>query len=383
VDAIALTPSPAPRRPSLLRRILRRFNAIFVISVLLPTLAAVGYYGVIASDVYTSESRFVVRSPQRPSQPGLGALLQGTAFSRSQDDTYSVHDFILSRDALRELDEKLKVRAAYSDTAIDPINRFPGLDRWDQSFEAFHRYYQKHVQVGYDTVSSITVLRVNAYSAEAARNVNEMLLEMGERLVNNMNTRSRQDLIRVAQAEVQVAEERAKASAVALSSFRSSRAVFDPDRQSTLQLASVARLREELNAAQAQLDQVRQVSPNNPQIKSLENRVAGLRKSVTDEDARVTGGAGGLSAKSPAYDRLVLERSFADRQLASALAALDSARSEAARKQLYLERLVQPNLPDKAMEPRRVRGVFTVLLVGLLAWGVLSLVVAGVREHTD
>jgi len=49
----------------------------------------------LASDVYISESRFVVKNPQRSAQTGLGALLQGTAFSRSQDDTYSVHDYIL------------------------------------------------------------------------------------------------------------------------------------------------------------------------------------------------------------------------------------------------------------------------------------------------
>ena len=56
---------------------------------------------------------------------------------------------------------------------------------------------------------------------------------------------------------------------------------------------------------------------------------------------------------------------------------------EALRKQLYLDRLVQPNLPDKAMEPRRIRSVFTVLLVALIAWAVVSLLVAAIREHSD
>jgi len=95
------------------------------------------------------------------------------------------------------------------------------------------------------------------------------------------------------------------------------------------------------------------------------------------------GKGSGLSAKSPVFDRLTLEKTFADRQLGGALAALDTARSEATRKQLYLERLVQPNLPDNALEPRRLRSILTVLVVGLVLWGVLSLVAASVREHTD
>ncbi len=358
-----------------------RIDVLFVLLTVLPTLVAAVYFGAIASDVYISESRFVVRSPQRPSQTGLGALLQGTVFSRSQDDTYSVHDFIRSRDALAELDSKLVIRDTYSQPSIDWFNRFPGLQWWDKSFEALHRHYLKHVEIDYDSVSSISVLRVRAYTARDAQRINEQLLEMGERLVNTMNFRSRKDLIQVAEQEVKVAEERSKDAAAALASFRTGRAVFDPDRQSAIQLQGVARLRDELLAAESQLDQVRRVSPNNPQVDTLRARVDSLRKAVADENSRVLGRDTGLSAKSPAFDRLTLEKTFADRQLGGAMAALDTARNEAARKQLYLERLVQPNQPDMAMEPRRARSVFTVFVVGLMLWGVGRLIVASIREH--
>ena len=374
---------PPPARPSRLHRLRRRFDAIFIVTVLIPTVIAALYFGVIASDVYISESRFVVRSPQRPSQGGLGALLQGTVFSRSQDDTYSVHDYIRSRDALRVLDGNLNLRKVFSDEKVDFVNRFPALEWWDASFEALHRHYLKHVAIDYDTVSSISVLSVRAYTAEDAQKINVQLLDMGERLVNNMNTRSRQDLIKVAEQEVRIAEDRAKQAAASLSTFRTNRSVFDPDRQSAIQLQSVARLREELLGAESQLDQVRRVSPKNPQIGGLESRVQGLRNAIAAENARVMGRDGGLSSKSPAFDRLALEKTFADRQVASALTALDSARSEAARKQLYLERLVQPNLPDRWVEPRRLRSVLMVFLLGLIVWGVVSLVVASVREHTE
>jgi capsular polysaccharide transport system permease protein len=370
-----------PRR-SRWRAALARIDKIFFFTVALPTLLAAVYYGVIASDVYISESRFVVRNPQRQSQSTLGALLQSTGFTRAQDDTYSVHDFIRSRDALQQLDTKLALRKAYENPEIDFVNRFPALEWWDKSFEALFRHYLKHVSIDYDTVSSISVLRVRAYTADEARRANEELLEMGERLVNTMNLRSRQDLIQVAETEVRAAETRSKSAAAVLSAFRADRSVFDPDRQSAIQLQSVARLREELLAAETQLAQVRKISPDNPQIPSLESRAQALRKAVVDEDARVLSRQGGLTSKSPVFDRLTLEKAFADRQLATALAALDTARNEAARKQLYLERLVQPNLPDMALEPRRIRSVVMVLVMGMILWGVVSLVVASVKEHT-
>jgi capsular polysaccharide transport system permease protein len=357
-------------------------NKILWLTVIIPTVLAVIYYGLIASDVYISESRFVVRSPQRQTQTGLNAFLAGTGFSRSQDDTYSVHDFVLSRDALKELDEKLGIRKLFSSKDADFINRFPGLD-WDDSFESFYRYYKKRVGVDYDTVSSITTLNVRAFTAEDAKRINDLLLNMGERLVNNLNDRSRQDLIKFATQEVTIAETKAKTAALALSSFRTSQSVFDPDRQSAIQLQGVAKLQEELLATEAQLSQIKRVSPNNPQVASLASRVASLRNTIAAETSKVAGGGASLTSKSANFERLVLEKGFADKQLASALTSLETARSEAERKQLYLERLVQPNLPDKALEPRRIRSVFMVLIVGLMAWGVVSLLVASVKEHTD
>ncbi len=366
-----------------LRRLLRRANWIFHVSVLLPTAVAVLYYGLIASDVYVSESRFVVRSAQRPAPSGiLGTLLQGTAFSRSQDDTYSVRDFALSRDALRELDQKLQIRNAYASRAIAVTDRFPGLD-WDGSFENFYRYYRRHVSIDYDPVSSISVLTVHAFTAQQARDINDLLLGMSERLIHELNERSRQDLIQVAAREVKIAEERTTNATLALAAYRNKQSIFEPDRQSMLQLQGVAKLHEELLAVEAQQKQLQQLSPSNPQLSTLKSRAEELRRTIDVETAKVAGGRGSFTSKSSQFEPLALEKEFAEKQLTSALAALETARSEAQRKQLYLERLVQPSVPDYPMEPRRIRSILTVFVLGLIAWGVLSLIFASIKEHTD
>ena len=80
---------------------------------------------------------------------------------------------------------------------------------------------------------------------------------------------------------------------------------------------------------------------------------------------------------------MALEREFAERNLAATLANLEQARNEAQRKQLYLERIVQPSRPDIAVEPRRLRAVLIVGVLGLIAWGIASLLFASIREHVD
>lgn len=353
-------------------------------TVFLPTSFAIGYYGYFASDVYISESRYVVRSPQRQQSGSvLGALFSGSGFARSQDDAFLVHDYVLSRDALKELDEKFQIRDAYSSKSIDMISRFPAVFD-DASFEALYKYYGKKVSITHDSSSNISTLRVQAFSAKQAHANNEHLLQMGERLVNQINERGRQDLVTYAQTEVADAERKAKAVAFALASFRNQRSVFDPDRQSALQLQQIARLQDELVGAKIQFEQVRALSPENPQLPVLQMRVEALKREVTNEVAKVTGGGNSsLSNKAAEFERLTLERAFADRQLASTMASLETARNESRRKALYLERIVQPHLPDSPLEPRRVRYVFATLVVGLLAWGILSLLRAGIKEHQD
>jgi capsular polysaccharide transport system permease protein len=363
-------------------RFLQKLNSLFVLTVALPTALAVVYFGFIASDIYTSESSFVVRSPEKPSASTLGVLLKGAGFSSARDESFTVQNYILSRDALGVLKAELALDKAYASSQVDFVNRFASFDG-DNSFEALHRYYQKKVTVLTDSDSSISTLSVKAFTAQDALRANQVLLDRSEALVNRLNERGRQDLIRFAKAEVDQAVDKAKAAALALSSYRNSQGVVDPERQATAQLQQVAKIQDELIATTTQLAQLKTFTPQNPQIESLENRAKILLAEIAKETGKVTGDAKSLSNKAVEYQRLALEADLTSKQLASALASLESARNEAQRKQVYLERIAQPSLPDVAQEPRRVRSVFSTFLLGLMAWGILSMLVAGVREHQD
>jgi capsular polysaccharide transport system permease protein len=355
-----------------------RKNRLLVLMVVVPTILGIVYYSLIAPDIYVSESRFVVRSAQHSSQSGLSLLFA----NHSPDDANSIHDYIMSRDALRELDQQHSLRAAYVRRGADVFDSFPGLS-WDKSFEELYRYYGKHVGVEIDPVSSISVLSVRAFTPRDAYDINSLLLDMSERLVNKLNERSRQDLIRFADDEVKLASDKAKEASLALLDYRSRKSVFQPDQQAQLQLLSVSKLQEELISTEAELAQVQKISPNNPQISALEGRADALRASIASEASKVTSASGSLSARAPDFERLTLESTFADKQLGVALAELEAARTEARQKQIYLERVVQPGLPDKAMQPRRIRSSITVFLLAVIVWAMTRLLIASVREHAD
>lgn len=361
---------------------LKKINRLFALTVLAPTAIATVYYGLIAAPVYVSESRFVVRSSQQQPQLGVvGAILSGTGFSRTDDNTYPVIDYIQSRDALRELNQNSYITNSYSKDG-DFIGRFhPFLDG---SFEALWRYYGKHiVNVSSDPTSGITILQVRAYTAEDAEKINSTLIKLSERLVNRMNDRAASDAVDFSEREVENAASKAKNAATALARYRNTHAIFDPDRQSALRLQQITALQAQLFSAQTQLTQLLSISPQNPQIPALKTSIASLQKQIDTTNGSVAGSQDSYSEKVTQYERLQLDSQFADKQLASTMAALENAREEAERKQLYLEELVQPNTPDIAIEPKRIIGIATVFAIGLICWASLSLLLASIREHRD
>lgn len=362
----------------------QRLNKLFLVTVFIPTLIAVIYFGLMASDIYISESRFVVRSQEQQNVSPLGMLLRGTGFARSQDDAYTVQNYILSRDAMQSLDKDFRIKEQYSDPAIDVYRRFPGIYWWDDSYEHFHGYYQKMVGVQLDSASSIIILSTRAFSADTAWQINRRLLDLAEALVNRLNERGRQDLISYAAREVAAAEERAKATAFSLAGYRNDQGVIDPEKQSSIPLQQVAKLQDELIATKVQILQLQKLASDNPQLPVLQQRARLLDSEMEAEMGRIAGaGDSSLAGKAAEYQRLTLEKEFADKMLASAMSTLEQARNEAQRQQLYLERIALPSKPDAAMEPRRLQTIIAVFAVGMITWGVLTMLIAGIKEHLD
>jgi len=360
---------------------------LFIATVIIPVTLSIIYFGLIASDIYVSESVFVVRGNHKQSSSGAGlsALLGGGGgssggFSRSLEDVDSVKSYILSRDAMEILNEQLAIKNHYESKSIDIFSRFNGFGI-DNSFEEFFEYYKKYILITADPLSSCSTLTVKAFSAEEAQKVNRLLLQMAEDLVNKINERSRKDLIKFAQNDVDKASEAAKKAALAVSDFRNNEAVVDPEKQTEIHFAQLSKLQDLLLATKAQLLQIEKFAPDSPHPPALKLKMELLEKEIANETSRITGGKDSLASKASEYQRLQLESEFEQKQLALALSALESAKNEAQRQTIYLETIAKPNLPDEAILPKRIRGVMTALVLGMVAWGILSLVLAGVKDH--
>jgi capsular polysaccharide transport system permease protein len=371
-----------PRAIGAIRRLIGAVNLWFWAIVGVPTLIAAVYYFGMASDLYLSEAKFVVRGPgAKELQGGVAGLLQSGGLGAGQEQAQWVQEYIMSRDAVRKLDRQYDLRQLLARPEADLISRFPGLTPWRRDFEALYRSYKRFVSVDMDGTTGVSVLRVKAYRPEDARTIAAALMAYSEQLVNQLDERTRQDALASFQGEVRDTVRQIAAIQAQLTLYRERQQMLDPKSASEGPLKLLSTLDTQRAQAVAQLSDLTKNSPKSPQIPVVATRIGSLDALIEQERAKITGDSGSVAAAETEYERLDGARKLAETQLASAFKSLEAARLEAERQQLYLETVVQPNLPDFPLYPQRVISFSMVLASCLLAYGIAWLLVASVREH--
>lgn len=348
--------------------------------LLLPTIICAAYYFFIAADQYQSEAQFVVRSPAKPDVSGGISFLVQLGLVKSQDDSFIVQDYITSRDALKALSTEINVDKMYNREGADFLARYPSI-LYGPTKEQFYKYYKRMVTIVHTDKTGITTLKVDAFRPEDAHMIAETLLTLSEGLVNQINRRLQTDAIANSLAELKTAQARVIGAQAALSEFRNKEMIIDPHQSAVALAELIAHFSTELGTVQAQITELKIGSVSGPQIENLQRKAAALGQQIAEERRNIAEGKGGLAARIAKYEGLVLEREFANRMLSTVEADLVRARAEAARQLLYLERIVEPSLPDDEALPKRFRMVITILTINVLLVCLVWLVFSGVREH--
>lgn len=361
-----------------------RFSRVpkgFLIVVALPTVVALLYFFMLSAPRYVSESRFVVRAPDKPQLSGAAIALQGVGIPSAQTDAFIVHEYISSKDSIVDLKRAgLDVEAIVGRKEGDAFFRYPRIGE-GRSAEGLHEALGRFSRVGYDARTGISTLKVQAFRPKDAVELNEALLQAGERLVNRLNERSAKDAVAAAEGAYTEAQEKLASVQALMTDLRNHEGFVDPVVAVTESAELIGTLRTQIAQLVAERDQLKREAPGSPLLASIEGRIQAYEQQVTAERRKLTGGPESLTPSLGRYQTLAAERELAERQLAQATAVLLSSRQDASRQKMYLERVVNPNTPQAATEPLRWRGVFVVFISALLIYFVGWLVWAGVREH--
>ncbi len=366
-------------QPTLAQPLWRR-HRLFLGLFVLPVFVSALYFGLIAADIYTSEAKFLVRASARSAVSGLSMMMPNDTMSRAADETYAVSEYMLSRDAAAELAKTADLRAVMDRSEGDFFGRYPSFFGKENE-EQFYRAYRRMVDVGTEGATGISTVAVRAYRPDDAQKVAKALIAAAEQFVNKLNIRSNQDAVKFSELMVKEAQGRLSDVETRLAAYRNTQLVVDPEKESTQSLTLLGKMTTELSRLEATLSQQMAMAPESPAIKPLRERIAAYRSEMLKQQKSVVGGADSIASKLQGYEMLTVERELAARALAVATASLEGARQEAQSQRIYLQEITEPNLPDQALQPKRLLSILAVAFLALCLYWIARSLIANTMDH--
>jgi capsular polysaccharide transport system permease protein len=385
---VAAAPRAARRpmaRPARVKRRHWGLLASFLLIVVLPVAATGIYLRGWAVDQYASILGFTVRSENTTSASdllgGLGATLGATSGSRDSDILF---EFIRSQELVAAIDAELDLRGIYSrHQAEDPVFGFDPSG----TVEDLTTYWQRMVRTSYDASSGLIELRVLAFTPEEAQAIAAAINAQSTTMINNLSAIARNDATRYAREDLDLALERLKTAREALTAYRVENQIVDVAADIQGQMGLLANLQAQLATALIDMDLLRSTtSDSDPRMSQARSRIAVIEARIEEERRKFgTAGSGpgdrSYAATVGEFERLTVDREFAESAYIAALSAFDVARAEANRQSRYLAAYVGPTLAERSEFPRSLLLTGLVLMFSFLIWSILCLIYYSLRDR--
>lgn len=361
----------------------RRRHVMLILSfffvVVLPVGLVWAYLVDRAEDQYASTLGFVVRKEESSSAVELlGGITQLS--SSSSSDTDILYEFIQSQQLVQQVDERLDIRAMFSRYhETDPFFSFAP----DGTIEDLVDFWTRMVKISYDPGTGMIELQVKAFAADEAQAIAQAIFDDSAAMINELSAIAREDTTRYAREELELAIERLKVTREAVAEFRNRTRIVDPLADVQGQMGLLGTLQQQLASALIEGDLLAQTTqPGDPRVAQAARRVEVIQARIAAERNKFSFSEGDkfVSVLSE-FERLNVDRQFAEQAYLAALTAFDTAKAEAQRTSRYLAAYIMPTLPEKAEFPQRLTIGALVAAFVLMSWAIAVLIYYSIKDR--
>lgn len=358
---------------------------LFIFIVLIPLILAIVYYALFAVNRYVSTAEIAVRQTDSTNSainsPGL-ALLLGSVNPTSREETLYLRQYIISNDMLQILEEKVGWLEHYTSVNHDPLY---WLSK-DAPQSDVLKFYQRVVQVHYDTETGLLKVEVQAFDPEYAQKVLETILKESERFVNELSHRMVKDQLSFVERELKTARANYEAKRDELLQFQAQNNLLNAEATITARSETIATMEATLATERAKLAALTaSLSQQAPQVLQQKRKIAALEEQlITEKQSLITrGGDVKLNTVAAKFRELTIQAGIAEEAYKVSLASLENTRIEVNKKFRTLAVIVEPNLPEDAIYPNIPYNLLTILVCLLALFGITRFIVATIEDHRD
>ncbi len=377
MDAVINSPAPVARTRTRHLGVL----ASLLLLVIAPIAVSGWYLWVRAADQYASTVAFSVR--QEKSTPAIELLGGITDLSGAGTaDTDILYEFIQSQALVARVDKQLDLRSIWSRPLNDPVFSFDPSG----TIEDLRDHWRRSLRISHDNTTGLLEITVRAFAPDEATQIAQAILDNSTQMINDLSEAAREDAIRHARAELELAVTRLKSSRAALTRFRNDKQLVDPQADLQSQTGLLATLQAQLAESLIELDLLYGTTrDSDPRISQVRRRIDVIEARITEERKKlgIGNGEGGNAFADLVgeYETLVVDREFAEQSYTAALATYDAAQAEARRQSRYLAAHILPTTAQRAEYPQRVMLIFLISLFLVLAWASFVLVLYALKDR--
>ena len=174
-----------------------------------------------------------------------------------------------------------------------------------------------------------------------------------------------------------------------MTEFRTRTQIVDPQADLESRLGVMGNLQQQLAQAFIDYDLLLSVSnADDPRFQQAQRRISVIQARVRSERKSFTSGAtnnGALGEDYPTliaeFERLSVDREYAEQAYRAALTALDVARATAVRQSRYLATYINPTKAESSEYPRRFTILGLIFLFLTMIWSIMALVYYSIRDR--
>lgn len=359
--------------------------ASFIALVIVPSLLWAGYLYLRASDQYVSTAAFSIRHEDAgPTLDVLGGLAALGGVSSGVSDADILYQFILSPDMVDNVDQELNLRDSFSrEWPHDFVFAFNPKG----TIEDLTKYWSRQVKVYYDSAAGLITLHVSAFSPQTAQRIAQAILAESTAKINEISEVAREDTMRLSRAELEKTRIELTAARQDMTSFRMRTQIVDPQADLAGQMGVLTQLQSNLAEQMIQLDMLADnAQPTDHRVLQTQQKADALRKLIASEREKFGQEGHGPGGESYAelvaeYEKLAVDREFAEAAYRGARANYEMALVDAQRQSRYLATHITPRVPQSSTQPQRLKSLALVAGLLLIAWSIMALVYYSVRDR--
>ena len=348
--------------------------------VLLVVLIASLYYLLIASDRYVTRAQVYVKSTGGGVAVAQQLQLLGSP-PADLKDTQLVQAFIVSQDMLKILEEKIKFSEHFSSSDWDFYSRMSE----SPSDEARLKYFRKHLSATLNPDTGMINIKAQGFTPELSLQMVEEAIKSSEAFVNSIGQRIALEEIAFVEKEMARAQENLATARAKLLRFQNENGLLSAEAAGASRQAMVNEMESELVRMETREKTLSSyLNPAASELISVRSRIEALTEQLVIEREKLASRDGiSVNDVNAQYQALELELQFATDLYQTTLVSLERARIESYKKLKHLVVVQSPQLPDEALEPRKLYNIATLFVALSLAYGIITMIVATIREHRD